>query len=338
MKIDALRLLVAYDDSEGAKAAIDDLRHAGLPRENVEALVASVADVWMPPENELDKAPIPESAALAYSPQVAGVIAQRRHAIDRAMNAIQHARELADKGRERLCTLFPEWKVRTYACADSPAWGVLKKEREWRPDFTLVGATGAVNVDNVLFGSVSQKIVTKAAGAVRVGRARDKHTEPDVPLRLIVGMDGSPDAMQALKAVVARTWPPGSEARVITILDPRMATEIASLMPVLTRWVKAAAAHGETEFGWAYEMAHEATEQLRAAGLDASWTVQEGDSKHALLDEARHWDADCIFIGAKGLVGSSGLRGLERFFLGTTASIVSGRASCSIEVVRAPEN
>lgn len=43
-----MRLLVAYDGSECADAALDDLTHAGLPL-NGEALVVSVAEVWLPP-------------------------------------------------------------------------------------------------------------------------------------------------------------------------------------------------------------------------------------------------------------------------------------------------
>ena len=43
------RLLIGYDGSPPADAAVDDLVHACLPAP-VEALVLSVADVWLPPE------------------------------------------------------------------------------------------------------------------------------------------------------------------------------------------------------------------------------------------------------------------------------------------------
>ena len=47
-----MKVLIAYDGSESADTAIDGLRRAGVPRE-ADALVASVAEVWLPaPEHE----------------------------------------------------------------------------------------------------------------------------------------------------------------------------------------------------------------------------------------------------------------------------------------------
>jgi hypothetical protein len=43
-----MRLLIAYDGSESADSALDDLTHAGLPADG-EALVMTVAEVWLPP-------------------------------------------------------------------------------------------------------------------------------------------------------------------------------------------------------------------------------------------------------------------------------------------------
>jgi nucleotide-binding universal stress UspA family protein len=47
-----------------------------------------------------------------------------------------------------------------------------------------------------------------------------------------------------------------------------------------------------------------------------------------LLDEADGWDADCLFIGARGH------NRLVRFMLGSVATAVVARAHCSVEVVR----
>ena len=40
-------ILIAYDGSTSADAALNDMRRAGLPR-TVEALVVSVAEQWLP--------------------------------------------------------------------------------------------------------------------------------------------------------------------------------------------------------------------------------------------------------------------------------------------------
>jgi nucleotide-binding universal stress UspA family protein len=69
-------------------------------------------------------------------------------------------------------------------------------------------------------------------------------------------------------------------------------------------------------------------EVLRAAGLAVSCRVTEEDPKRLLPAEAQAWGADCIFLGARGL------RGIERFLLGSVSAAVAARAHCSVEVVR----
>jgi hypothetical protein len=43
-----MKILIAYDGSDCAEAALDDLQRAGLPPE-AEAQIISVAEVWLPP-------------------------------------------------------------------------------------------------------------------------------------------------------------------------------------------------------------------------------------------------------------------------------------------------
>jgi nucleotide-binding universal stress UspA family protein len=67
---------------------------------------------------------------------------------------------------------------------------------------------------------------------------------------------------------------------------------------------------------------------LRSQGLTVASVMKEGDPKHVLLDEAGQWEADCIFVGARGLSR------VERFLLGSVSAAVAARAHCSVEVVR----
>jgi nucleotide-binding universal stress UspA family protein len=69
-------------------------------------------------------------------------------------------------------------------------------------------------------------------------------------------------------------------------------------------------------------------ELLRSQGLTVASVMQEGDPKHMLLDEAEQWEADCVFVGARGLSR------VERFLLGSVSAAVAARAHCSVEVVR----
>jgi hypothetical protein len=50
-----MKILIGYDGSESADAALHDLQRAGLP-DDAEALIVSVADVIMVPTDELHPA------------------------------------------------------------------------------------------------------------------------------------------------------------------------------------------------------------------------------------------------------------------------------------------
>jgi nucleotide-binding universal stress UspA family protein len=88
--------------------------------------------------------------------------------------------------------------------------------------------------------------------------------------------------------------------------------------------------HGDDSTVLAQSIADSLAEKLRAAGLIATAIASEGDPKRVLLDEAEEWQADCIFVGARGL------RRIARFLLGSVSAGVAAQANCSVEVVRTP--
>src|SRR5688572_26476306 len=153
-----MKILIAYDGSDCANAALEDLPRAGLPRV-AEVLIMSVADVFVPPSSS-PAPPLPADVPVA----VQRAWAQATHAVDEARTLAQHA-------RTPLLTAFPSWDVCTEACADSPAWAVVKKADTWHPDLIVVGSHGRSTMSRLLLGSVSQKILTEARCSVRIGRS-----------------------------------------------------------------------------------------------------------------------------------------------------------------------
>ena len=126
-----MKVLIAYDGSSYADAALEDLRRAGLPRV-VEALILSVADVFPPP---------PLSSVPAVSAHVPPAVQQ---AWARAARAVEEAHALALQARAQVLADFPAWDVHAEACADSPAWAVIKKADTWQPNLIVVGHTAAL--------------------------------------------------------------------------------------------------------------------------------------------------------------------------------------------------
>jgi len=305
-----MKLLIAYDGSSYAEAALDDLRRAGLPR-MAEVVIMSVADVFLPP---------PSSPEAAFPAQVPEAVQQ---AWALARRAVEEAQTLARRAQARVLTDFPTWDVRIEACADSPAWAVIKKADTWQPDLVMVGSHGRSAIGRLLLGSVSQKVLIEARCSVRVGRSPRQTNETSV--RLLIGVDGSSDAAAAVHAVARREWPTGSTTHLVAVLDDRMRTALAPTRPPVATW---ATAGDEDEESWVPKMVEAMAEPLRTRGLRVSSIIKAGDPKQVLLDEAEHWGADCIFVGAYGLSR------IERFLLGSVSAAVAARAHCSVEVVR----
>ena len=301
-----MRILIGYDGSSVSDAALEDLQWAGLPAQ-AEAMVLTVADVWVPPPPP----PSPGQVDRAFAERVA---AARERARRKAEDAVAAARAIATRGSERLRALFPQWTLHAEACADSPAWGIIRKADEWRPDLLVVGAHRRSALERWFVGSVSYKVLTEARCTVRIARGRARAA--GTPIRLVVGSDGSPDADAAVQTIAVRSWPAGTEVRFVVVVDEALATMLG--------WSSFDEPAAQATLA---KLLEPALQRLRAAPLAVSLVVKSGDPKRILVDEAERWDADCIFLGARGL------RRLERFFIGSVSAAVAARAPCSVEVV-----
>ena len=93
-----------------------------------EALVLTVADVILPSAEAVDQ-PDPE--------WMAAVLEKARR---RAAEAVEQSHAIALRASKTVQAEFPNWRVRAEACADSPAWGVVKRVEEWKADLVVVGS------------------------------------------------------------------------------------------------------------------------------------------------------------------------------------------------------
>jgi nucleotide-binding universal stress UspA family protein len=298
---DKMKLLVAYDGSECADGIFDDLRLAGLPG-SVEALVISVNEEWLP---------VPHSYGMA------------ERSLSSDSKAAVEVESLAKQGAERLRSLFPKWTVNRELFSGSPASAILVRADEWRPDLIVVGSHGRSTLGRLFLGSVSQRVVTEASGSVRISRGRADRDNS--PIRIVIGIDGSPGSEAAVNEVVSRRWRPGTEVRVISAYQILMPGTFGYTIPPVVHAVDESNEEYHAEVRKAVDAA---AGKLRAAGLSASGVVREGEPKRAIVEEAQHWAADSIFVGARGTSR------FERLVLGSVSAGVAARAHCSVEVVR----
>lgn len=303
-----MKILVAYDGSEDADGALHDLKRAGLGSA-VELLIMSVADVFVPPiDEEVDNTfplHVPESV---------------RRAHERARHELDEARSLVKRASEKIQAIFPSWQVSYEAVADSPAWALIQKADEWKPDLIVMGARGlSVFGGRLILGSISQRVLYEARCSVRIARGSD-HTD-DKPVRILIGVDNSSDSRAAVDEVCNREWSKGTEVGLLAVVDTVMPIADAAAV----KWIEVAE---EENWDQVREIFEPAAEKLRNAGLHAEVLIRRGNPADQLLQEAHTWGADCIFVGAKGT------RGIDRLLLGSVSSAVSARAHCSVEVVR----
>lgn len=307
---DPRKILIAYDGSAGAEAALNDLRRAGLP-DDAEAVLLSVADVFIPP-------PVAEGEEMPVVP------AAVRRAHERAARTLESTRVAAEEAGTHLREMFPRWTVVVQTLADSPAWAVISKTEEWRPDLVVVGSRGHnLLPGRLILGSLSQKVLYEAGCSVRV--ARESEHDAGAPVRLVIGMDGSADSAAAIEAVAARNWPPGTEVSIVIGMDTVLDLTTGPNEPSIMKWVEADDAEDRE---WVSKAFEPFAEKLRAAGLNVSIVLRGGKAKNVLIEVAEELDADSIFLGAKGV------RGIDRILLGSVSAAVAARATCSVEVVR----
>jgi nucleotide-binding universal stress UspA family protein len=311
-----MKILIGYDGSACADAALDDLTQSGLPAE-AEAHILSVAEVWLPP-------PPPSSYEIIEQARKATTQADLERDYAKGCPAAKDALAMAERARERVQTIFPSWKVNADSSCGSAAWELVAKADEWKPDLIVVGSHGRTALGRFVLGSVSQRVLTEALCSVRVSRGRVE--EPNSPVRIIVGTDGSPASEEALRAVAARRWPPKSEVMVVLVDDPLAPEFWGKLIPLLGETLEE---DRREERAWVEQISERSTELLRSAGIKVTCAVREGDPKRELCEVAEEWGANCIFVGSAGFSNR-----FERFVLGSVSAAVAARAHCSVEVVR----
>lgn len=314
-----MRILIGYDGSKHSDNAIDDLKLAGLPNDS-EVLIASVGDLLMssPELSEvLTQTLIPSRVA-------SGIEKAKTH----ADLVTEDAKEAAERAKKRVKELFPGWNVRAEVMIGMPARVLIDVANEWKADLVVVGSHGRSALKRLFLGSVSKTVVTDSHSSVRVGRL-SRRRDVDAPPRVIIGVDGSPAAEQAIYTVGQRVWPDGTEVRLVAVDDGTRPTNIAARLPHAAAMINDYFHKRESRVS---SMLKWATKELSAIGLTTSVVTEKGDAKNILLAKAEEWNADCIFVGTRDFKS-----GFERFRLGSVSMSVVTNANCSVEVVRASE-
>lgn len=308
-----MKILIGYDGSASADAALEELNRAGLPAD-AEILIATVGEVWFPP-------PGMELPDFAFTPRVAATT----RALEQSDRTSKQIEEIASQALSRVRANSPHWLLQTHYQTGDPGNVLIEKANDWKADLIVVGTRNRSAIGHFFLGSVSKKVVNDAPCSVRVARPNfEKNRE--APQRIIVGVDGSLAAEQAIYAVGVRAWQDETQVRLIAVDDGIPPTRIAARLPQAAEMINSYYQKKETRVTAMLEWA---TKELNAVGLKTSITTEKGDPKSILLAQANEWNADSIFVGTRDFKSS-----FERFRLGSVSTAIVTDAHCSVEVVR----
>jgi nucleotide-binding universal stress UspA family protein len=143
-------------------------------------------------------------------------------------------------------------------------------------------------------------------------------------MKILLAIDNSKSSQAAVRSVVARTWSPGTEVKVLNVVEPPsllLGREMTGYDPEFEAVWKALREQAKA-------VVTKATDVLRKAGLSVTSAMEEGDPKSKIIDLAKEWNADLIVLG------SHGRKGLDRFLMGSVSEAVVRHAHCSVEIVR----
>jgi nucleotide-binding universal stress UspA family protein len=144
-------------------------------------------------------------------------------------------------------------------------------------------------------------------------------------MKIMLGVDESRFSEEAVQNVLEQFRPRGTEVQVVHVIQPISAYFSAEWFPHFVPKVEGVEQDRAKQAG---ALLNKVCAKLRKAGFRTSQTVLHGDARAALLDQAAKWKPDLI------VMGSHGLKGLNRLLMGSVSEAVVRHATCSVQVVR----
>src|SRR6185295_10184154 len=146
-------------------------------------------------------------------------------------------------------------------------------------------------------------------------------------MRLLLAVDTMKTLDILLNFIEARSWPTGTEAEVLSVLEDET-------IPLET-WRAEGYGIGTVRREMrrrGEQISGLVVERLRAIGIPAQVTIMRGDPAFLIPFAARKWSSDLILIRANNRMK------FRNWLLGSVAKSVVEYAPCSVEVVRADQS
>lgn len=273
-------------------------------------------------------------AELAARPWPAGSSFLLIHVLDpfpfaKAPISLQRAKKEAEallkNAGKRLCA--EGWAVDEEVVLGRARQAIAKIAGSWKANLVVVGSHEAGALTRLFLGSTARAVLRDAPCSVEIVRPRLDEAGPvrDAEMKILVGTDGSEYSTIALQSLASRPWPEGTKFKVISLPEPFMPLrEFPYLEMKEIERLNASTIHDAERYAKA------GAEILRKNGLnvDTDTPLPCDSDAREIVKEAEKWGAHMI------VVGSHGLRGFDRWTLGSVSEHVALHAPCSVEVIR----
>lgn len=263
-----MRVLVAYDGSDGAMKAVGLVGSAAWPSASLIRVVSVVEPIVVPSREPWRN----EAMATLASTDAA----------DRNAESVRRLRS-------------PDRSVEGAVLHGRPATVVVDEAHTFGADVIVMGSRGRGSIASLLLGSVSAEVTDQAGCPVLVARA-------PAMTQVVLATDESPSALAAESIVIE--WPifAALPIRVVSVAETVHPT--SGVAPFMVDQVRAAHAEYRHELTGAHQRAaEEAAERLRHAGRPAESEIREGDAAAEIIAVADERSADLIVLGSRGRTG-----------------------------------
>jgi nucleotide-binding universal stress UspA family protein len=214
---------------------------------------------------------------------------------------LRTAKRLAARTAGRLTTRWP--RTKGVVVRGEPAEQIIARAKREKADLILLGSRGVSDIRGFLLGSVSHKVATYAPCPVLVV----KGGRPAIK-KWLLAVDGSRPSEAAMQWVTRHWRPKGLKGTALFVWDYPLPPHPASLpLQMVTE-----------RYG----------EPLRRAGFEVAERVVMGHAAEEIVAAARRSRADLVVIGSRGLTG------LKRMWLGGVSHQVVKHSPSSVLVVR----
>lgn len=311
-----MNVLLAFDDSPQSHAAASLLQTIQFPsRSTLYLLYVVETDKWA--EGVEGKSMIHMRTVLAKAKS------KETTKVWRFMNKLS---ETFSKPRMRVKPLISD---------GIPGGEILAAIEKYHIDLVVLGTRGRKGLKRFFLGSVSEWVLTEAPCSVLVVRKESEAwLKRSKGLKILMGTDGSPDAKFATEFIRQLTFPPSSNMMVCHVLEAQNAMEtelsarlgvtgISELEKLRKELLQVREQQGDT-------LLNASVSRLRRRGLIVGHSLTYGHPADRLLTLAQRQKVDLVVVGSRGMTG------LRRFFLGSVSHKLVRHAPSSVLVVRKP--